>query len=370
MNVLNAVGAAQAFLLSLFLFLKKEKQKSDMLLATFFLILSGLYFIQFVAENTTNQQLLYPILNISLLISPLFYHYVKALVINNGRLKINHYFPYILTSIILGIIFLFSPKEIALDYSVFVFTDRNIQGIVLKIIYLIELVYVPGYLVAIYMLLKKHNYNILNTYSYLEGINLNWIKLLFFVLFFTWGIAIFFPEVFPVSAILIFYVSYYGARQLQVAGNNTEDVVTEAGIIIENKPGLPESVKYLRSGLKEEDALIIKERITELLEKEKIYLESRLTINMISEKTGIRSNLISQVINDKFGKNFYDLINEYRVESFIREATGKEKGETTLFTIALECGFNSKASFNRIFKKLKGKSPTDYLEEYTVQQQI
>src|SRR5262249_3152138 len=55
-------------------------------------------------------------------------------------------------------------------------------------------------------------------------------------------------------------------------------------------------------------------RITGLMENEKLYQEPELTLQVLAEKTGIPTYQVSQVINDGFKKNFYDLVNGYRVE--------------------------------------------------------
>nr|WP_246440606.1 helix-turn-helix domain-containing protein [Rhabdobacter roseus] len=73
---------------------------------------------------------------------------------------------------------------------------------------------------------------------------------------------------------------------------------------------------------------------------------------------------LSQVINEKEQKNFYDLINGWRIEEFLKEVKSEKNKKYTLLAIAYDCGFNSKASFNRNFKKYTGKTPTEYLNKY------
>jgi AraC-like DNA-binding protein len=73
-------------------------------------------------------------------------------------------------------------------------------------------------------------------------------------------------------------------------------------------------------------------------------------------------NYLSQVINEKEGKIFYDYINTIRIEEFKRLAVLPESRKYTLLALAEQCGFNSKSSFNRYFKKVTGQSPSEFMK--------
>jgi len=73
----------------------------------------------------------------------------------------------------------------------------------------------------------------------------------------------------------------------------------------------------------------------------------------------ISPNQLSQIINQEAKVNFHDFVNNYRVEEFINRATTNKK--YSLLALALDSGFNSKSSFNTIFKKQKGVTPSQYL---------
>lgn len=94
-----------------------------------------------------------------------------------------------------------------------------------------------------------------------------------------------------------------------------------------------------------------------LLDVDKIYREMRLNRAALAKRIGIGEHHLSRIINHHFGKNFNELINGYRID----EAKQRLKNEVTqITTIAYEVGFNSIASFNRVFKQKVGVSPTDY----------
>jgi len=69
---------------------------------------------------------------------------------------------------------------------------------------------------------------------------------------------------------------------------------------------------------------------------------------------------LSQIINENFNRNFYDLINEYRVKEVKKCLSNQKYNNFTLLGIAYECGFNSKASFNGVFKKFTGLTPSEF----------
>ena len=79
----------------------------------------------------------------------------------------------------------------------------------------------------------------------------------------------------------------------------------------------------------------------------------------------IHPNHLSQIINELEGKNFYEFVNQYRIEEFKRLVSFPKNHQFTLLSLAFECGFNSKSSFNRYFKKSTGQTPSQYFTQVT-----
>jgi len=100
------------------------------------------------------------------------------------------------------------------------------------------------------------------------------------------------------------------------------------------------------------------EKLKILLEKDKIYRETRLNRAALAEKLGIGEHYLSRIINHHFSKNFNDLINSYRINEAKEKLISDKIQQITL--IGFEVGFNSIASFNRVFKEKTGISPTEY----------
>jgi AraC-like DNA-binding protein len=138
----------------------------------------------------------------------------------------------------------------------------------------------------------------------------------------------------------------------------TRDLATiEANNSIENNPENNET-KLGRDA----DLGFWKRKILTYFEKEKSYLNPELTLSELAIKLNTNTSVLSAAINTGFGKNFNDFVNEYRVEEFKRKATTPDSKHLTLLAIAFDCGFNSKATFNRAFKKVTNLSPKAFLE--------
>jgi len=115
------------------------------------------------------------------------------------------------------------------------------------------------------------------------------------------------------------------------------------------------SVEGGESALRYEDHL---RRFKSFVEENRLYLDPGVTIAGICESLGIPVHRMSKALNSVERKNFYLMMNEYRVE-FAKELLVRDKDKGIL-EIALESGFNSKSPFNDIFKKLTGCTPREY----------
>lgn len=102
-------------------------------------------------------------------------------------------------------------------------------------------------------------------------------------------------------------------------------------------------------------------RLTHAMEEDQLYMDPELALAKISSHTQIPAKTISAVINQTTGKSVNDFINRYRVEKVKKKLASAESNHLTLTGIALGCGFNSQATFQRAFKQNTGMSPTEYL---------
>jgi AraC-like DNA-binding protein len=100
--------------------------------------------------------------------------------------------------------------------------------------------------------------------------------------------------------------------------------------------------------------------LTKSMEADKVFLQQGCNLAMVSGTTGFSQKIISAVINQHLQKSFNEFVNVYRVAAFKEKITKPESNNLTIAGVALECGFNSQATFQRTFKELTGKSPSEY----------
>jgi AraC-like DNA-binding protein len=106
----------------------------------------------------------------------------------------------------------------------------------------------------------------------------------------------------------------------------------------------------------------IKSLIIDALEDDRLFLKPELTIKELAQHIGYPSALVSTAVNHCFQVNFRSLINKYRVEE-VKKQLLDPQANLTILGIALDCGFNSEASFYRIFRQQTGISPNDFIKK-------
>lgn len=101
-------------------------------------------------------------------------------------------------------------------------------------------------------------------------------------------------------------------------------------------------------------------RLKEAVVANRLYEDTELTLTSLAVKLNILPHDLSRIINSGLKKNFSDFINEFRVREVARKMQDPACDRLTLLAIAYESGFNSKTTFNRVFKEMTGKTPVEY----------
>lgn len=149
---------------------------------------------------------------------------------------------------------------------------------------------------------------------------------------------------------ITFVIYYLGLKgYLQPDYTFSQEEITAKKSPVPNEPNakLSETVELLQKAMKED----------------RVFLNPKLSIYKLSDQLNVSQKHLSLVINQHFGMNFRDYINEYRVEEVKSMLNRNDVQHMSILGIALECGFNSEATFYRIFKKNTGKSPKEYREK-------
>lgn len=220
-------------------------------------------------------------------------------------------------------------------------------------------------------------------FSFSEKVSLSWLNTMLIINLAIWSIVVvnqtlhFFQirsnldlYTYLLAALWVFAVGYFGFHQPQIfALSETKSAtatpaatVAEPSISADKTPdeaSFDSAAKYAKTRLSEERKEEIRLKLLDLMQQ-KPYLEPNLTIKDISNATGYPIHHISQVINDVFGENLFAFINRHRVAEARERLSDLETSDLNVLHIALACGFNSKSSFNNIFKQYTGVTPTEF----------
>jgi AraC-like DNA-binding protein len=119
------------------------------------------------------------------------------------------------------------------------------------------------------------------------------------------------------------------------------------------------AARYERSGLDAEQCRQIAAELTRLMTNERLYVDGAFDLQALSQRSGWPPNYISQALNQGLGRNFFEFVNGFRVSA--AETCLVDPGDTrTILDIALACGFGSKSTFNTLFKRINGSTPSEF----------
>jgi AraC-like DNA-binding protein len=310
---------------------------------------------------------------ISFTYGPLLYLYVRHMA--NPSLKYQplhtlHFVPFI---VFFAVSVIFRNISFFDDLSGFFTIDRFTP---IRIVYsACFFLSVTVYSILSFIQIRRHQVHLRDIVSFTsEKITLNWMKILsitfyvgYIVIFILGGIDIiaglvpFDPYIltFIFIAFFSFAYSFYAIRQPEmldypVAQREEDDITVQAG-----------AEKYAKSGLRKEQAEAYLTKLLSYMDDEKPYLDGDLTIHHLAQKTGIPRHYITEVLNEKYGRNFFTFVNEYRVREVISRINDPKYQHYTILAIAFDAGFNSKSTFNTIFKAYTGNTPSEYRNNLT-----
>jgi AraC-like DNA-binding protein len=125
-------------------------------------------------------------------------------------------------------------------------------------------------------------------------------------------------------------------------------------------PEEPQQLTPKPEKIPDTDLLNYQNRLERLMRDERLYLDPDLSLGQLARRLDTNTSVLSAVVNRAFGKNFNDFVNEYRVEA-VKNLLGTPSAQhLSLLGIAFECGFNSKSTFNRAFRKVTGVAPSEW----------
>ncbi len=323
-----------------------------------------------------------------MLMGPLVYLYVLSYTKKTQHFNpkfILHALPYIFFTVAVFLkLYLYSEGSVAKDIDVIegsIVIDREFidapQSIVFYCLAMFRILYSPIYLVFAYFILQNHRKKIGGYFSYTENIDLKWLRLVVVMMIVLMSIVILvniliiYNKVLPyrigdniifsLLSIIVFLSGFYGIKQQIIFKprefkNLTSSLHENANEKIESKK------QYLKSGLSGEESQKLLQQLLTHMQECTPYVNGKLSLKEVADSLSISPNYLSQVINENLNKNFFDFVNQYRVEYVKKLIVNPDYSHLTILGVALESGFNSKSSFNNIFKKYTGFTPTQFIK--------
>ncbi len=357
MEAILYIGISQTLFAGILIAFKKPRIRANKILASWLLIICFEMVIALIDETLVE---LYPVKILPFTYGPLLLLYAKWMTMEDPRFDpryLWHFAPF-LAFLVPTLVFIDKPVMNGTDG--FLVIDRFVS---FRIVYAITFfISITAYSVAAFVVINRHQRRLKELVSYSSGkITLQWLlglSIIFYtgyVLMFIFGgidlLVGFMPfDPYEISFIgltlLTFLFGVFGFHQPSIFEEMVQSPAIEA--------------KYRRSGLKSKDTERYIRMIETHMRESKPYLDRELSIYDLSKQLNIPKHFLSEVINEHMGKNFYTLVNEYRLEEVKRRLLDPAFKHFTLLAIAYDSGFNAKSSFNTLFKEKTGMTPSEY----------
>jgi len=371
-------------LIILFLLFKKNQKEqlpNTILVVFFFLLLfvslsyygqlhriKWLYVVSFLPEDT-----------IVWFVGPLLMLYIKSLFLRPKGLVKRHiiqFIPFLIYTLSISV-----PLWLSVIKGEYVFKNLGYMEdhIVLPVL-MVGNIYLLGYMVFCLKLVNRYQSLIKHNYSTFTEHDFSWIKNLLIgsmavisIDLFT-GLYYFITEkelvilgssdghlTILAMVILVAYLGYHGVGQSRM--------LLPEFLLAQNEEPLEKMVKEEKKSnthplLSDEELKNLEGRFHTVLVEQKLYLDENLTLGKIASLMDTTDKKLSFFINHHLHTTFYDLINKERVAMVKTQLHEKALQQYTLLGIAHNSGFKSKTSFNRIFKKETGLSPSEYVKQF------
>ena len=353
MNTLVWIGFCQAMFAAILMFNKNEQTVSDKILSAWLVLLA----IEFLTAGMDYQFYKTPLLSGSHLLSnAAFYLYVRSLTRSGFHLKYRH-LAHLLPFLIFKILaYILNAALMMGDYLVYEedYMFRFSYAITSLVSWLI---YSPLSLTMVY----HYRANLLNQTSRIEtNENIRWLMTVtvFYVIycFLTYIISFVLiikgdyyssiPEIINYSLLLflLYMLSFYGLRQKHIP---------EAFQISNDKKNKKKPL------LDDQTRKEIGKQVLAYFQEKKAYLNPDLNMDILSADLQLPKHQLTEVLNTELGKNFFRLVNSYRIEA-VKKMLAGSRNHYSIEAIGFECGFSNKSSFYKIFKETVGETPSEY----------
>jgi AraC-like DNA-binding protein len=349
---------------------RKENRQANRLLSILLavaLFSQCVLFLQVTGEIEDYALLLQAKFPARLMIPSLFYLYILALTVPGYRWVKrywNHFLPFVFGLAACVFLSIFSGRVV--DWR------ENSSFLMERYIFmLISMGVTAFYFILSLRQLQRFQNIIPYFFSDLIRVRLLWLKVLFILFLVPWGVE--WVDVFtgpfiivvewimiPIVMIIILLIGFFGLRQSvifsQEADWRLDPEVSEA---MREMPLIQK--KEIKSvSFPPEELSKWKVRLEKYMEEKKPFLELEYHLTDLSGALSLKPYQLSEILNQGVGVPFFDFINHYRVEEAKRRLRDPAFDHMKILAIAMDCGFNSKSSFNDTFRKMTGVTPSQY----------
>lgn len=373
-DILYALLLFLLFFISIFLFTSdRGKRISNILLGAFFLAI----FLNLADSFLLLKQVYfaYPSWalwssSMILLFGPLLYFYTASVIYKDfgftGK-KLFHFLPFVFFFIATEIAYLSAGHDKELEILKGIYYRKLPSSVyIFSVLFYLHFIV---YLVMAYLSVKRHQKIAANVYSNAQKVTMSWLRLniWFFLFIIVMGAVnsyLSFQSLsnayFVVLGIMIFVLLLFIVFILFKALRNPGMFSVWEEKEIEEVM----NVKYATSNVAVDEKKTILAKLQQHMAANKPYLEPDLTLDQLAAQLSVKPKLLSQVINEMAEQNFFEFINQYRIEEAKRLLTNPKDKKITVLEVLYEVGFNSKSSFNTLFKKETGLTPSEFKRKY------
>ena len=392
LHIITLLGAVQGLILTGVLAVRRTNRTANRVLAVAVLIFS-IYLATSVYHAAGLVQrfphffgVAYPM---PLLFGPLVYLYAVTASDRSRRLTrwdALHFVPFVLTIIVgLPIYLMSGPEKIAFYQAL----QRGEEALMIRLTDPLKLVSGVTYTVATLLFLRRHRARTKENYSSLEHVNLQWLVWLAGAGAAIWALAVVFQltalvrstefrggdDIISLAiAVLVYGIGYMALRQPEIFRFDTDDhpAATLGPAVPPAAPIPPVTVpklaaeteqvgsRYERSGLSDWEAAAVKRAVLAAMDRDRPWQNSDLTLADLARRLSTTPHKLSEVLNAQLEQTFYDFVNGYRVRHVQHRIESGDAKNLTILSLALDAGFASKSTFNDVFKKHTGRTPSEY----------
>ena len=361
-DILNCISMFQLMLFIFFLLGKSKNRTSNFLLAAFFLsqfISIADHFISSQRQffQTISPQLFYLGFPFPWLWSPLFYLYVKSLFFSDFKLSAKHFLHLIPFFIFLQFVLVTFHFKSMQEKMLLVMNNDLLTSKSSLFLNILISIQIAVYLIVVLYMYHAYKKRLKGVQSTMSPVQDRWLKIFIYGylmaylitnicragLYMNRGLS----DVFIFTSFLAFFIYFLFLFY---------KAISHPDIFIKTE----ERIEVRTHTIPKQEAHSLLKVVNDYMILKEPFLNPDLTLKQLASELKIPERLLSGVINQYRNQNFYDFVNNYRISKAQKMLTDDSFKRKTVLEILYDSGFNSKSSFNLVFKRITGLTPTEF----------